>query len=1153
MRRSIVPTSQAVLTVLALAQLASGAGVTDGMTTNQAARQLRVEFPGVVTHERGHRTTRVFGTPFAFGTTPDQTADEIRLNYAAVFGVSADDLEPAGVLRDGVFMQPVVYDPETDAYTFTLVTYTQHKDGIPVYNADLRILVRNEPDFPAALIASSTRNLDGYAAPAAPGRLDVDRAVQAGLAIDPELSPLGHAESVIWAGVDDQTVQPRLAVTFEADNGRLRSTDYQKWRIVVDAVTGTILHRENLVHDIDVGGTVEAYVSPYHRARECGDPVLTPLPHARVSLGSDVVYTEEDGSFVLPHDGVSPVTVVSRLRGRWFDVNNMAGSDAVLIETVSPPGPVHFVHNNSWSELTSAEVNCYLEAHIVRDFALAANPSYPIIGTQSAWPINVNLDDNCNAFYNGSSINFFTSGGGCNNTGFGDVVHHEYGHHLVNVGGSGQGQYGEGMGDVMAMLITGRPEMGTGFRTCDSGIRDADNRLQYPCASEIHYCGQLLSGCVWDTREALMVTEPERYEEILRALAVNSILLHSGSYITPQVTIDFLVLDDDDADLSNGTPHREEICSGFGAHNMDCPEFSPIAFEFPDGRPPFARAEMPTTFRVNVIPLEATPMAGTGELTYSLNGGSETTVAMVQTAPNQYEATLPAATCGGEFTYYVSAEATDGRRVNNPVDAPAETHAAVVATHTITALDDDFETDQEWEPRQNPTLTDGAWQRGVPAGSGGQGDPITDYDGSGQCYVTGLARGSDVDDGYAWLLSPTLDLSGGDADVEFALWYTNYAGSSPQNDLLKIYVSNNDGVAWTVVDVLGPETTYGWRAVRFRVGHHVTPTDQVRVRIEASDLEGASTVEAAVDAFRVTVFDCEPDGTCDDGARNQFEERIDCGGPCPPCECTSDDACDNGIFCDGAETCDDFGVCRPATGRDCDDGLACTSDHCDESLGTCVHEPNDSACDNGLFCDGVERCDVHDGCLPGDPVTCNDLISCTADACDEASDSCSYVPDDAFCDDQIFCNGVEACDAEVGCVAGEPVECDDDVACTVDLCFESAGECLFIPSDDLCDDGLFCNGAETCDGQGGCVSGGDPCLGLEATWCNEIADACQPLSDADFNGDGAVNLADYAILQQCFGRAATGPCSAADLTGDGAIGADDLAALIIALEQIGPA
>ena len=29
------------------------------------------------------------------------------------------------------------------------------------------------------------------------------------------------------------------------------------------------------------------------------------------------------------------------------------------------------------------------------------------------------------------------------------MVHHEYGHHLVNVGGSGQGQYGEGMSDVM--------------------------------------------------------------------------------------------------------------------------------------------------------------------------------------------------------------------------------------------------------------------------------------------------------------------------------------------------------------------------------------------------------------------------------------------------------------------------------------------------------------------------------------------------------------------------------------------------------------------------------------------------------------------------------------------------------------------------------
>lgn len=43
------------------------------------------------------------------------------------------------------------------------------------------------------------------------------------------------------------------------------------------------------------------------------------------------------------------------------------------------------------------------------------------------------------------------------------------------------------------------------------------------------------------------------------------------------------------------------------------------------------------------------------------------------------------------------------------------------------------------------------------------------------------------------------------------------------------------------------------------------------------------------------------------------------------------------------------------------------------------------------------------------------------------------------CDDGDACNGVETCDAEVGCVAGTFVDCDDHDPCTVDSC--AAGSC----------------------------------------------------------------------------------------------------------------
>jgi hypothetical protein len=44
-------------------------------------------------------------------------------------------------------------------------------------------------------------------------------------------------------------------------------------------------------------------------------------------------------------------------------------------------------------------------------------------------------------------------------------------------------------------------------------------------------------------------------------------------------------------------------------------------------------------------------------------------------------------------------------------------------------------------------------------------------------------------------------------------------------------------------------------------------------------------------------------------------------------------SCDNGVFCDGAETCD-AGACQPG-GDPCNDGSDCTDDICDEDTDTC--------------------------------------------------------------------------------------------------------------------------------------------------------------------------------------------------------------------------
>ena len=154
--------------------------------------------------------------------------------------------------------------------------------------------------------------------------------------------------------------------------------------------------------------------------------------------------------------------------------------------------------------------------------------------------------------------------------------------------------------------------------------------------------------------------------------------------------------------------------------------------------------------------------------------------------------------------------------------------------------------------------------------------------------------------------------------------------------------------------------------------------------------------------------------------------------------CVADSDCDNGLFCDGQETCDPVNDCQPGTPPSCDDGVGCTIDECDEGADSCSHETNAAFCDNGLFCDGVESCDPVADCQSGTPPSCDDGIDCTVDSCNEGADSCDSVPDDVLCDNGLFCDGYETCDVVLDCQTGtdpcSPLSCDE----AADLCIEAA-------------------------------------------------------------------------------------------------------------------
>ena len=239
-----------------------------------------------------------------------------------------------------------------------------------------------------------------------------------------------------------------------------------------------------------------------------------------------------------------------------------------------------------------------------------------------------------------------------------------------------------------------------------------------------------------------------------------------------------------------------------------------------------------------------------------------------------------------------------------------------------------------------------------------------------------------------------------------------------------------------------------------------------------------------------------------------------------------------------------FGECQ--VDGDCYDGVGCTDDTC--VSGVCVFTPNDANCpDDGLFCTGTEFCDAAAGCLatgnpclPGeicneltdtcDPCQldedCDDGVACTDDTC--VAGSCTFTPNDGNCDDGQYCNGAESCDALLDCQAGTPPDCDDGVSCTIDWCDELNDTCMTSPDDGRCDDGLWCNGAETCDALADCQAGIDPCPGQG---CDEVGQVCFPIVCDD---DGVCEAGEdcYTCPGDCFmGSGAlcgNGVCEAAD-------------------------
>jgi hypothetical protein len=281
----------------------------------------------------------------------------------------------------------------------------------------------------------------------------------------------------------------RLAWVFEA-----RFTgDPGTWEVLVDATTGAffaLVDRNQYLRGV-VGGIFP--ISNDGVGPEGQEQPAHAMPFADARDGADALFfADSAGDLVCVADEVEPLTTT--LSGRFVkifdncgDIEESATSGDIDLGTQAPPSTDCEVPAGRSVGDTHASRTGFYELNRLIEQAKGWLPENPWL--QAQLTSNMNIEDTCNAFWNGSTVNFYQSGGGCRNTGeIAAVFDHEWGHGMDNNDADGAiSAPGEAYADVAAILRLRTSCIGRGFDDQDlpcggngdpclvcSGVREVD-------------------------------------------------------------------------------------------------------------------------------------------------------------------------------------------------------------------------------------------------------------------------------------------------------------------------------------------------------------------------------------------------------------------------------------------------------------------------------------------------------------------------------------------------------------------------------------------------------------------------------------------------------------------------------------------------------
>jgi hypothetical protein len=255
-----------------------------------------------------------------------------------------------------------------------------------------------------------------------------------------------------------------------------RPPEDARWEVMVDAHSGEVIAFQDINHCVNQ--QIQGGVYPLTNTEICPDAdrcgvmqLGWPMPYADTGFPTPNNFTNSAGIY-----DYTSGTAATTLTGRYVDIVDHCGA----ITASSTTGAIDLdgvdgqhdctVPAGSSPGNTASSRSCFYEINKIAEVARGWLPANTWL--QARLTANVNINNTCNAFWNGTSINFYRSGGGCRNTGeIAGVFDHEWGHGLDDNDANGSiSRSGEAYADIAAIYRLETSCVGYGFfQTRDAG------------------------------------------------------------------------------------------------------------------------------------------------------------------------------------------------------------------------------------------------------------------------------------------------------------------------------------------------------------------------------------------------------------------------------------------------------------------------------------------------------------------------------------------------------------------------------------------------------------------------------------------------------------------------------------------------------------